>query len=213
MRLTRISARNALWVGKGILVHVDPISREKRPAAAWSFGGTVAGTPEHVAFLKEKFGATGFEGELGRRDDDPYDLSCFLPQRSWSPFEKWLNKEQSTLDIVGTARNEINQEFPDMKLSSHLAEAVQYGTFKRFDVRGILHTYTGEEVKRAMCYTYVVQCTVPSRIEGGLAKLVDDSEDLYLITRADVRRRFIWGALDGRRSKILVPKALGLLFK
>lgn len=214
MRLTRVSARCALWIGDGILVHLDPISREKRPAAWWWFGGSVAGTPEIVAYLKKEFGAVSFEGELRRRDDDPCDLSFWLPCKSWDRFEEWLNKEQLNLDIVGTAKNEIDQEFPDMELPAHLAEAVRYGeTFKRFDVKGILHTYRGEKVKNAICYTYIVRCEMSSSAKREIIGLVDRSEDLYLISRADVKRRWIWGTVNGNRTKILVPKALRLLFR
>lgn len=205
--------RCAFWVGKKMLVHVDKHTIDNKPAL-WSFGGTVAGEDEDRADLRRKFGAKWFEGELGiDPDDDPNDISCLVPTESEDDFRKWLDDKQSTLPIATTAKKEIREEFKELSLPLHLADAVRCGKFERYDEGGLIYTYAGKESPNAMCYMYVVQCGAPRAVEREIEDLVERYERLYLITRADVERGHIQGIVKDKPGEILVPEGLELLFR
>lgn len=208
----RVAVRCALRIGESAWVHVDPHSKDNKPAVWW-FGGVITGKDEHRKDLEREFGAERFEGDLGRPDDDPNDLSCWILLSALGDFQRWVTKNVSAAMIAKAAAREIREEFRDFGLPKHLAAAVRHGNYESFDLKGLIHTYTGKPSSNAMCCTYVMQCPVSAAAAKEIKRRVDDHEDLYLITSADVEKGFIQGTVNGRPTQILVPAALGLLFK
>lgn len=212
-RFTRVSAQCAFWVGKKVLVHVDKQTIANTPTLE-PFGGTVAGIDEDRTHLKRKLGAKWFEGEH-RPGCVPNDISCLVPTgAAEDEFREWLDNRQPDLPIAEIAQKKIQQEFEKLGVPLRLANAVRCGAFKRYDQSGsFIRTYAGKGDPNAMHYVYVVQCGVPQAAEGEIEGLVERSERLHFITRADVRKGSIRGTVNSKDTKILVPAALDLLFR